>query len=247
MATLQSVTDLGWASYLGKTDTLISMTLLGRTPVKVQDFWQPAVEAMEQALVDTGYENPCDYIGSYKKREIAGTDFWSWHSYGAAIDLDYGGNNPESPDHPGIDRNPHLHEAVAPGFGTDTRFQITEAQVNAVESITTGNGNPVWRWLGWSIGDTMHFEPACTPDDARTGITYNPDGETEMTLDRWVTRLRDIDIDRMVEINILTVAEGQYFRPMLLDVLSGQHDVAYAEPDWQNLRDAVAVRSELWV
>lgn len=169
---LQSVTELQWEPYLGATGSMVSMRLLGRYPIKVQDFWAPAVTAMNDALIDTGYENPCDWIGSYMKRPIAGTDYWSWHSYGAAIDLDYGGDNPDSPDHPGVDRNPHLREPIDPGFGTDPRFQITEHQVNAIESIRTGNGKPVWRWLGWSIGDTMHFEPACSPTDAATGIQY---------------------------------------------------------------------------
>jgi len=171
MKHLSSVTRLKWEPYLGKTDTLVSMRLLGRYPVKVQDFWVPAVEAMEQALIATGYENPCDYIGSYLKRPIAGTDYWSWHSYGGAVDLDYGGDNPDSPDHPGVDKNPHLHRRIPwgdPGFGVE--FQLTEPQVKAVLAIRTNNDKPVWRWLGTSIGDTMHFEPACTPDDIKTGI-----------------------------------------------------------------------------
>jgi hypothetical protein len=125
---------------------------------------------MGRALIASGYENPMDWTGSYNKRKIAGSEKWSWHSYGGAIDLDYGGDNPDSPDHPGSDKNPHLYTRIYPGFGTDPRFQITEAQVNAVTAIRTNNGKKVWRWLGWAIGDTMHFEPLCTPDDARTGI-----------------------------------------------------------------------------
>lgn len=175
MGELASVKRLGWSPYLGKTDSLVAVRLLGRYPVRIQDFWVPAVEAMEQALIEAGYENPCDYIGSYRKRYIAGTTIWSWHSYGGAIDLDYGGDNPDSPDHPGIDKNPHLHQRIYPGFGTDPRFQITEAQVNAVEAIRTVNGKRVWRWLGWSIGDTMHFEPNCSPDDIATGIAGSDD------------------------------------------------------------------------
>lgn len=170
MRHLRSVTDLEWEGYLGKTDTLVSMSLLGRYPVKVQDFWTPAVDAMHEALIFSGYEYPCDYIGSYLKRPIAGTDVWSWHSYGGAIDLDYGGDNPDSPDHPGIDKNPHIHEPIQRGFVQDGRFQITEAQVEAVERIRTVNGKQVWRWLGWAIGDTMHFEPACKPSDIKLGL-----------------------------------------------------------------------------
>lgn len=168
------VKALGWSPYLGKTDTLVSLTILGRHPVKVQDFWVDATLAFETVLIATGYENPCDYIGSYLKRYIKGTTIWSWHSYGGAIDLDYGGNNPESPEVAGIDRNPDLGSGhgLVPG---DPRFgivcQLTEANVRAVEAIRTKNGKQVWRWIGWEPrGDTMHFEPACSPDDARTGI-----------------------------------------------------------------------------
>lgn len=182
---LSQVVELGWAPYLGKTDTLVSVTMLGRYPVKAQDFWVPAVAAMERVLIAGGYENPCDWIGSYKKRVIAGTDIWSFHSYGGAVDLDYGGDVDGDGD-PTIDRNPHVHRRITrgdPGFSVE--WQLTEAQVDAVEKIKTVNGKTVWRWLGWSIGDTMHFEPACTPDDARTGIAEEDDMD-EDTLRRIV-------------------------------------------------------------
>lgn len=167
---LPTVICLGWEDYYAKSDSLVSLTLLGRYPVKVQDFWVPAVEAMEHQLIATGYENPCDWIGSYKVRNIFGSIYISWHSYGGAIDLDYGGDVDGDGD-PTIDKNPHLHRRLYPGdpaFGVE--FQLLEHQVHAIEAIRTVNGKRVWRWLGWSIGDTMHFEPNCSPDDIATGI-----------------------------------------------------------------------------
>lgn len=169
MAELASVRRLGWSAYRGHSEGLVWIPLLGRG-VRVQDFWVPAVRAMNAALKAAGYEDPCDWTGSYANRKISGSDKWSWHAYGGAIDLDYGGDNPASPDHPGIDRNPHLRTRIYPGFGTDRRFQITEAQVLAVLAIRTRNGKRVWRWLGYPIGDTMHFEPNCSPADIATGI-----------------------------------------------------------------------------
>lgn len=170
MSELASVRRLGWSPYLGKTSTLVSLNILGRYPVKAQSFWVPAVLAFEQALINTGYENPCDYTGSYNKRYIGGTTIWSWHSYGGAIDLDYGYKTPDRL----VDRNPHLHRRIYPGdAGFGTEFQLLEHQVRAVEAIRTNNGKKVWRWLGWSIGDTMHWEPNCSPADIATGI--NPD------------------------------------------------------------------------
>lgn len=166
---LSSVTRLGWAAYLGKRDTLEYVNVLGRN-VRVQDFWVPAAEALNLALIANGYENPCDNIGSFYPRYISGTDLWSWHSYGGPLDIDYGGNNEDSPDHSGIDRNPYLRTRIYAGFGTDSRFQINETQVLAVLAIRTNNGKRVWRWLGYPIGDTMHFEPNCSPADIATGI-----------------------------------------------------------------------------
>jgi hypothetical protein len=191
---LPSVIALDWEPYLGKTDTLVSLHLLGRYPIKVQDFWQPAVEAMEQTLVANGYENPTDYIGSYMKRPISGTDLWSWHSYGGAIDLDYGGDTDGDGD-PTIDKNPHIHRPIASedsGFGV--QWQILEHQVRAVEAIRTNNDKKVWRWLGWSIGDTMHFEPACKPDDIETGIK-----EDTVDLGRQIQYVKEDDSGMEVE------------------------------------------------
>lgn len=192
MRHLPSVTALGWEQYLGQTETLTPMWLLGRYPIRVQLFWKPAVVAMEAALIDTGYENPCDYIGSYMKRPIAGTDLWSWHSYGGAIDLDYGGDTDGDGD-PTIDSNPHLHRPVTEAdYGVT--IQLTRADVDAILSIRTGNGRPVWRWLGESIGDSMHFEPACTPFDALTGITYEEDDMADIYptwVAGWVTGLAE--------------------------------------------------------
>lgn len=165
MAELDSVRRLGWSPYLGKTSTLVPLVFLGRRYVRVQDFWVPAAEAMEQALIATGYENPCDYTGSYNKRYIAGTSIWSWHSYGGAIDLDYGYAEADRL----VDKNPHLHRPITDAdFGVT--IQLLKHQVEAIEAIRTMNGKKVWRWLGWSIGDSMHFEPNCSPDDIKTGI-----------------------------------------------------------------------------
>jgi len=164
------VLALEWDEYYADDSNLVSLTLLGRYPVKVQDFWVPAVEAMEHQLVATGYENPCDWNGSYMVRTIFGSVYASWHSYGGAIDLDYGGDVDGDGD-PTIDKNPHLHDPIFPGdprFGVE--FQLLEHQVHAIEAIRTVNGKRVWRWLGWAIGDTMHFEPACSPADIATGV-----------------------------------------------------------------------------
>jgi len=167
-APLETMVELEWVPYIGKEDSLVSLTVFGRSPVKVQDFWVPAVEAFATVMDAQSYENPCDWIGSYYKRVIYGTNWWSWHATGGALDWDYG---PRTPEGVVIDHNPHLHRPIVPGdpaFGTT--IQLLEHQVVAVEAIRTNNGKRVWRWLGHSIGDSMHFEPACSPADIATGI-----------------------------------------------------------------------------
>lgn len=167
---------LGWASFLGRAETLVSLTMLGRSPVRVQSVLADAVRAAEAALVGSGYENPCDFIGSFNVRPIAGRDVWSEHAYGTALDIDFGGDNPLSPHQPGIDKNPDLGSGngLLPG---DPRFgiacQLKEHQVRSVEAIRTISAQPVWGWLGWfPRGDTMHFGPRCRPEDLESGIDW---------------------------------------------------------------------------
>ena len=176
---------LGWIPYLGQTDSLVSKRILGRYPVKIQEVAEDALDAFEQALIATGYENPCDWTGSYMKRLIAGTDMWSTHAYGTAIDLDYGGGV----DEPFIDRNPHIHRPIQPSdFGVEC--QLLEHQVRAVEAIKNLDGRSMWRWLGWSIGDTMHFQLDVSPNmcqvDWSTVAGYEQ-GDEGLTITELVT------------------------------------------------------------
>jgi hypothetical protein len=162
----------GWAEFLGRTDTIVRVTMLGRPGVKVQAVLEEAVQAADSALRCTGYEDPCDFIGSFNVRPVSGGTMWSEHAYGSAFDLDY---NTEIPDRV-VDRNPDLGKgkglnAADPRFGVVC--QILEHQVRAVEAIRTNNQKQVWGWLGWwPRGDTMHFRAICRPDDLKTGIDW---------------------------------------------------------------------------
>lgn len=156
--------ELGWTGYLNSTRTLVYETVLGRHPVKVQYPLQDALHAMERVLINTSYENPCDFIGSYASRVIAGKDMWSEHAYGVAIDFDYGGDTDGDGD-PTIDKNPHLHRPIVPGDpGFGVEWQILEHQVRAIEAIKNTHGESIWFWLGWPIGDSMHFAVNVRPD-----------------------------------------------------------------------------------
>jgi len=162
------MTRLLWEPWLGEEDSLIRMEFLGRRYIRVQRLIKDAVLAMEQTLRNTGYEDPTDFCGSYFYRTIAGLNVWSEHAYGIAIDLDYGYVTPDRR----IDKNPHLRRPFAPGDqGFGVECQITEEQVRAVEAIKNTRGEPMWGWLGWAIGDTMHFAIRVRPD--RTDVDWS--------------------------------------------------------------------------
>lgn len=133
--------------------------LHGRYPIKLQPELDDAFHAFQFVLTNTGYEDPMDFTGSWHYRAIAGYDgLASTHAYACAIDLDYGGDTDGDGD-PTIDKNPHLHRRIYPddpAFGVEC--QILEHQVRLIEGIKNIHGEQMWLWLGWRIGDTMHFQ-----------------------------------------------------------------------------------------
>jgi len=166
-----SMLALGWAPFLGYESGLVSDEVLGRYPVRVQAQLVDPTRAFDETLRLAGYEDPCDYIGSYMYRTIGGKGrVWSTHAYGTAIDHDYGGDTDGDGD-PTIDKNPHIHRPILPGDpGFGVEWQILEHQVRAVEAIRNTYGEQVWRWLGWSIGDTMHWQTMVRPE--RTEVDW---------------------------------------------------------------------------
>ena len=183
---------LGWSNYLGATDTLVPVEFLGRRFIRVQEQILQATLALQAALRNTGYEDPCDYTGSYMMRTIGGKgDMWSSHAYGLAIDLDYGYSEPDRL----VDNNPYLgFRPTREQYGS--LFQLTWDQVQACKAIRNHDGDPLWLWLGdSSIGDTMHFQinvaPQFTNVDWSTVAGHIPippiDEEDELTITDLVT------------------------------------------------------------
>jgi len=131
----------------------VDVTFMGRAPVRIQPEMRNAVEALEAALRGNGYQLPIDATGSYACRKISGSNKWSLHAVPIAIDVDY-------------PNNPVLPYALQPGWGTDSRITITEAQVDAVAKIVNEDGTQIWKWLGWRTpkADPMHFEIDVPPD-----------------------------------------------------------------------------------
>lgn len=233
---------LGWAPRPTSAG-LVKVELCGRFP-RVAPEAVEAVEAMNAVLVAAGYENPCDWVGSYKYRNVAGTTQLSRHAYGLAIDLDYGGDTDGDGD-PTIDKNPHLRRPVTPAdYGVT--IQLLRHQVDAVLGIRTVSGAQPWRWLGDLNGDAMHFDIQCAPADLASGILWSTEQEgDEMDLERWVTRLRiPADIDRMAEVGIITADEADYWAGRQPSM--GGQPLPSNDPEWQDLRDAVEVRAVWW-
>ena len=106
---------------------------IGGVPVPAVD----AFKALEAALMATGYLPRSSW--SNKCRKIAGTNRYSLHAYGIAIDID-------------PDENPQ--SAGAPFSG-----RIQKVHVDAALQIRNTAGRRVWQWGGnWSTPDRMHFQ-----------------------------------------------------------------------------------------
>lgn len=159
---------LGWQPIVNPTGR-VRFNLLGRR-CYIDPMFVPLWTEIRNALEDTGYENPTDWIGIHKYRVVAGTNQLSRHSYtpGIAFDLDYGGDTDGDGD-PTIDKNPHLHRPVVESDYGNT-IQLLRHQVDAVLSIKTVDGYTVLRWLGDRNGDSMHFDTIVGPDALRAGI-----------------------------------------------------------------------------
>lgn len=244
---------LGWTGYRCDSSGLVSMKLFGRYPIKVQAELEEAMEAFGKALELTGYENPTDYVGSYMCRTIGGAGkVWSEHAYGTAIDWDYGGDTDGDGD-PTIDKNPHIHRPIVPGDpGFGVEWQFTEADINAIEGIKNTHGEQMWGWLGWAIGDTMHFATKVRPE--RTAVDWSTVGEKEeddmATLDEFLEMVRQYDIDKMAADKIIREGEAEYFKTASFWVNpTDEFDARKTNPgmtDWVNLYTAWKVRSPIW-
>jgi hypothetical protein len=96
-----------------------------------------AFKALEMALESSGYRPSSSW--AYNCRNIAGTDSYSLHSFGIAIDID---------------------PAVNP-FSTGDPYsgKIKPNHVAAVLAIKNTRGRAVWAWGGsWAKHDRMHFQ-----------------------------------------------------------------------------------------
>lgn len=108
---------------------------------------KPAVDAyraLEMALAATGYQPTSRW--AYNCRKIKGTNSYSLHSAGIAIDID-----PQA--------NPYTH-------GDKYSGKLQPHHVAAVLAIKNHEGESIWSWGGnWNKPDRMHFQLDQGPED----------------------------------------------------------------------------------
>lgn len=141
-----------WAAYRCNTSRMVRVAFPG--PGRMWNLLvareaKTAFGVLAMVMTKHGYLFRESAGGTYNCRKIAGSNNWSLHSYGIAIDL-----NPS--------KNPY----------NSTKTDMPEAFRKDVKSIKTNNGKQVFGWGGdWSgTKDTMHWQIVCRPEDLATGI-----------------------------------------------------------------------------
>jgi peptidoglycan hydrolase-like protein with peptidoglycan-binding domain len=131
---------------------------IGGVPVVAVD----AFRALETALTSSGYKPSSSW--AYNCRNIGGTDRYSLHSYGIAIDID-----------PSV--NP---------FSTGDPYsgRIKANHVEAVLAIKNKEGQSVWSWGGnWKKRDRMHFQLDQDPNNVDVDWSTVPGATTTTILE----------------------------------------------------------------
>ena len=160
-----------WASYRCNEAEMVPLQFLGRR-TKVNRLTVDAFRALSQALESTGYR--ASSAGCFVCRKIRGSENWSLHAYGLAMDIDPGCN----PHRVGYTSSARLSDAASQDARcadvranrADTNF--TPEQIAAAESIRTVDGLRVFTWAGhWRRSpDAMHFQIDVTPAELSRGL-----------------------------------------------------------------------------
>ncbi len=171
-----------WSDYRCVKDDIKPISILGLNAGTCATPMYDGFKAIEMALVANRYKDPkviwipreCPTGIAGKPCQHDGTNC-SIHNYRVALDID-----------PFKLGNPHFYSRYGDGWDF-SNCKITSAQVAAIEGIKNTHGEQMNRWLGWLIGDTMHFEGQVPPDrcevDWKT-VPGNPppEGDDEMFL-----------------------------------------------------------------
>lgn len=148
------------------------ISLLGRNAGYCAIPFYEGFIALQMALQSEGYVNcqsiwiprACPAGIGGRACQADGTSC-SIHNYGVAVDIDAFGFG-----------NDHFQRPYGDRWGFSD-CKITLLQVEAVERIKNTDGETMFRWLGWAIGDTMHFEGQVPP--TRTKVDWSTVGDGE--------------------------------------------------------------------
>lgn len=158
-----------WSAYRCTTSQMVRVPFPGDGRVwnlLVAKEAAPTLRAFAEVMVSTGYLFRESAGGTYNCRKIAGTDSWSLHSYGIAVDL-----NPS--------KNP---------YGKPLRHDFPPEFLAGVDSIVTSTGTRAFKWGGlWNTPDAMHFEIDVSPSALAGGVTWNKPSEEDHMITKWLT------------------------------------------------------------
>lgn len=150
-----------WAQYRCDPNRLEPIELFGSNAGRVPPETMEAYQALEQVLTATGYEPSS--VWTYNCRKIAGTNSWSLHSYGLAVDID-----PAS--------NPYSR-------GDQFVGKFKPEHILPIEAIRNTTGGQIWFWGGrWSRPDRMHFQINQHPNNCEVDWATVEGTETVETL-----------------------------------------------------------------
>lgn len=141
-----------WKHALGNTEDLIIMNFNGTGRARINKDVLSAFTLLNMCLKDDNYITQKKTTGGFNYRKIAGSDRYSCHAYGLAVDINW-----------------QLNPVTRDG-SIKTNFK--ESTINKILNIKTQDGLPIFRWGGNynSYKDPMHFEIFVTPEELDKGI-----------------------------------------------------------------------------
>ena len=141
-----------WKKALGNEKDLIVFNFHGEGRAQINKAALVPFTLLNNVLIEDDYKTLRTTTGGYNYRTIAGSDRFSVHSYGLAVDINW----KENP----VTRNGICKTTFSPGT------------IEKILEIKTKKGIQVFRWGGnyKSYKDPMHFEIMVTPEELDTNL-----------------------------------------------------------------------------
>ncbi len=141
-----------WQHALGNTEDLIIINFNGTGRARINKEVLPAFTLLNMCLKDDDYMTLRKTTGGFNYRKIAGSDRYSCHAYGLAVDINW-----------------QLNPVTRDG---SIKTNFLDSTINNISNIKTQDGLPIFRWGGNynSYKDPMHFEIYVTPEELAVGI-----------------------------------------------------------------------------